>query len=131
MSICPAAYFRSPELMAFAGLRIVAYSLRYGNGPASSFGYVLYGLISGAMLGRYKAGNAFGRLAIELAQQSGSRTQLCKIMMIYAGFVCFWREPLQVAVSIVERALELALDVGDVQYANYSILQVRHRQSSA
>ena len=124
MSICPAAYFRSPELMAFAGLRIVAYSLRYGNGPASSFGYVLYGLISGAMLGRYKAGNAFGRLAIELAQQSGSRTQLCKIMMIYAGFVCFWREPLQVAVSIVERALELALDVGDVQYANYSILQV-------
>ena len=124
MSICPAAYFRNPDLMALAALRIVKSSLRYGNASASSFGYVLYGLVRGALLGDYKGGHEFGHLAVELAEHHGTLIQRCKIVMIFAGFIAFWREPIDASVNLLRNSLKQALDSGDVQYANYSILQI-------
>jgi hypothetical protein len=123
MSICPAAYFHNPDLMALAALRIVGLSLRHGNAGASSFGYVLYGLIRGALFGDYKGGHEFGRLAIDLAERSGNIVQRCKIVLIFAGFINFWREPIETSIELLRSSLRLALDCGDVQYANYSILQ--------
>ena len=123
MSICPAAYFHNPDLMALAALRIVGLSLRHGNASASSFGYVLYGLIRGALFGDYKGGHEFGRLAIDLAERSGNIVQRCKIVLIFAGFINFWREPIETSIELLRSSLRLALDCGDVQYANYSILQ--------
>ena len=123
MSICPAAYFHNPDLMALAALRIVGLSLRHGNAGASSFGYVLYALIRGALFGDYKGGHEFGRLAIDLAERSGDIVQRCKIVLIFAGFINFWREPIETSIELLRSSLRLALDCGDVQYANYSILQ--------
>jgi len=123
MSICPAAYFLNPDLMALAALRIVALSLRHGNANASSFGYVLYALIRGALFGDYKGGHEFGRLAIDLAERSGNIVQRCKIVLIFAGFINFWREPIETSIELLRSSLRLALDCGDIQYANYSILQ--------
>ena len=123
MSICPAAYFHNPDLMALAALRIVGLSLRHGNASASSFGYVLYALIRGALFGDYKGGHEFGRLAIDLAERSGDIVQRCKIVLIFAGFINFWREPIETSIELLRSSLRLALDCGDVQYANYSILQ--------
>jgi len=123
MSICPAAYFLNPDLMALAALRIVGLSLRHGNANASSFGYVLYALIRGALFGDYKGGHEFGRLAIDLAERSGNIVQRCKIVLIFAGFINFWREPIETSIELLRSSLRLALDCGDIQYANYSILQ--------
>ncbi len=123
MSICPAAYFHNPDLMALAALRIVGLSLRHGNAGASSFGYVLYALIRGALFGDYKGGHEFGRLAIDLAERRGDIVQRCKIVLIFAGFINFWREPIETSIELLRSSLRLALDCGDVQYANYSILQ--------
>jgi predicted ATPase/class 3 adenylate cyclase len=124
MSICPAAYFRNPDLMSLAALRIMSISLRRGNASASSFGYVLYGLVRGGLFADYKGGHEFGRLAVELALRDDSVTQRCKIMLIFAGFINFWREPVDTSVEMLRTSLQLALDSGDVQYANYSILQI-------
>jgi predicted ATPase/class 3 adenylate cyclase len=124
MSICPAAYFRNPDLMVFAALRIVSISLRYGNAPASSFGYVLYGLARGALFGDYRGGHEFGRLAVELAKLDADPAQQCKILTIFAGWLNFWREPIDDSVRILTSSFKLALEAGDVQYAHYSALQI-------
>jgi predicted ATPase/class 3 adenylate cyclase len=124
MSICPAAYFRNPDLMVFAALRIVSISLRHGNAPASSFGYVLYGLARGALFGDYKGGHEFGRLSVELAKLDADPTQQCKILTIFAGWLNFWREPIDDSVDLLASSLKLALEAGDVQYAHYSVLQI-------
>ncbi len=124
MSICPAAYFRNPDLMSLAALRIMGISLSHGNASASSFGYVLYGLVRGAQFADYKGGHEFGRLAVELANRDDSVIQRCKIIMIFAGFINFWRRPIDTSVEMLRTSLKLALDSGDVQYAHYSILQI-------
>jgi len=124
MSICPAAYFRNPDLMMLAALRIVNISLRHGNAPASSFGYALYGLARGALFGDYKGGHEFGRLAVELSKLDADPTQQCKIITIFAGWLHFWREPIDDSVDLLASSLKLALEAGDVQYAHYSVLQI-------
>jgi class 3 adenylate cyclase/tetratricopeptide (TPR) repeat protein len=124
MAICPAAYFRNPDLMCLAALRIVRMSLESGQTSASPFGYVLYGLVRGALFGDYKTGYEFGRLAVELADREGILAQRCKILMIFAGFVGFWRHPVEESVRLLRTSLQLALNCGDLQYANYSVLQI-------
>jgi predicted ATPase/class 3 adenylate cyclase len=124
MSICPAAYFRNPDLMSLAALRIMQLSLQFGTANASSFGCVLYGLVRGGVFGDYKGGCEFGRLAVDLAMRDGSPTQRGKIMMIHAGFVRFWREPIDGSIEMLRASLRIALDAGDVQYAHYSMLQI-------
>jgi len=124
MSICPAAYFRNPDLMVFAALRIVSISLRHGNSRASSFGYVLYGLARGALFGDYKGGHEFGRLAVELAKSDADPSQQCKIITIFSGWLNFWREPVDESVNLLRSSLKLALEAGDIQYAHYAVLQI-------
>jgi predicted ATPase/class 3 adenylate cyclase len=124
MSICPAAYFRNPDLMVFAALRIVSISLRHGNSRASSFGYVLYGLARGALFGDYKGGHEFGRLAVELAKSDADTSQQGKILTIFSGWLNFWREPIDESVKLLRVSLKLALDAGDIQYAHYAVLQI-------
>jgi predicted ATPase/class 3 adenylate cyclase len=124
MSLLPAAYFLSPDLLMLTGLKIVALSLRYGNTPASSTGYVLYGLGIGAALGQYRTGHDFGRLAVELAARHDDITARCKTLVIFGGFVNFWRRPIDSSVKILSDAYSVALQAGDFQYANYAILQI-------
>ncbi|WP_212499805.1 AAA family ATPase [Bradyrhizobium lablabi] len=123
MSICPAAYFRNPDLMVFAALRIMNLSLRHGNSRASSFGYVLYGLARGALFGDYKGGHEFGRLAVQLATSDADPSQQCKIITIFSGWLNFWREPVDDSVRLLRSSLKLALEAGDIQYAHYAVLQ--------
>ena len=110
--------------MSLAALQIMSISLKFGNASASSFGYVLYGLVRGGLFADYKGGHEFGRLAVELALRNDSASQRCKIMLIFAGFINFWREPVDTSVEMLRTSLKLALDSGDVQYGNYSILQI-------
>jgi predicted ATPase/class 3 adenylate cyclase len=124
MSICPAAYFRNPDLMVFAALRIVSLSLRHGNSRASSFGYVLYGLARGALFGDYKGGHEFGRLAVELAKSDADPSQRCKIITIFSGWLNFWREPIDESINLLRSSLKIALEAGDIQYAHYAVLQI-------
>lgn len=124
MSICPAAYFRNPDLMMLAALRIVGLSLQYGNAPASPFGYALYGLARGALFSDFKGGHEFGRLAVELSTLDADPTQQCKILTLFAGWLNFWREPIDSSVDLLTSSLKKALEAGDIQYAHYSALQI-------
>jgi predicted ATPase/class 3 adenylate cyclase len=124
MSICPAAYFQNPDLMSLAALRIMRISLKHGNAAPSAFGYVLYGLVTGAVFNNYRLGHEFGQLAVRLAREEPDVVLRSKILMIFAGFVNFWRAPFESSVAMLREAYRIAFDSGDVQYANYAILQI-------
>src|SRR5262249_43004584 len=124
MSLLPAAYFLSPDLLMLTGLKIVALSLRAGNAPASPAGYVLYGLGIGAALGQYRTGPAFGQLAADLADLHNDISVRCKTLVIFGGFVNFWCRSIDSSVAILSEAYAVAVQAGDFQYANYAILQI-------
>jgi class 3 adenylate cyclase len=122
VALFPTAYFLSPHLLMFLGLKIVNYSLRHGISHLSATGFVLYGLFLGAALGKFRSGYDFGQFAVELAERGGSPAILCKVLVIFALFIKYWRDPLDESFPLIERARILALQAGDHQYANYAII---------
>jgi predicted ATPase/class 3 adenylate cyclase len=122
VALFPTAYFLSPDLLMFSSLKVVNYSLRYGISHLSAGGFVLYGLVMAAVLGKVQRGYEFGRLALELAERGQDRAVLCKVLIIFALFIKYWRDPLDESFPLIERARILALQSGDHQYANYAII---------
>jgi histidine kinase len=121
MSICPAAYFTNPNLMTLAALRIVDMTLRHGTAPPSPYGYILYALVLGAVLGDYERGHAFGRLADEMSARDDDVLLRCKVLFIFVGLVNFWRRPIETSIEGTFDAFKASLDAGDIQYATYSM----------
>lgn len=122
VALFPTAYFLSPDLLMFTGLKVVNYSLRHGLSSLSASGFVLYGLGLGAAFNKYESGYEFGRLAVELAERDQDSTVLCKVLVIFSQFIKFWRDPLDTSLPLIDRARKLALQVGDHQYVNYAII---------
>jgi predicted ATPase/class 3 adenylate cyclase len=122
VSLFPTAYFLSPNLLMFTGLKVVNYSLREGISPLAATGFVVYGLGFGAALDRYKAGYEFGKFAVELAERGQDDAVRCKVLVIFAQFIKFWCDPIDDGFALIEQARRLALRVGDHQYVNYTII---------
>ncbi len=98
------------------------YSLRHGISHLSASGFVLYGLCLGAVFGNFRAGYGFGRLAVDLAESERHPAVLCKVLVIFALFIKYWRDPIADSLPMIERARTLALQAEDHQYVNYAII---------
>jgi len=122
VALFPTAYFLSPKLLMFTGMKVVNYSLREGISSLAATGFVIYGLGLGAALDQHKAGYEFGKFAVELAEQGQDGTVICKVLVIFAQFIKLWRDPIDESFALIERARRLALQVGDHQYVNYAII---------
>ena len=122
VALFPTAYFLGPNLLMFSALKVVNYSLRHGISHLSASGFVLYGLVLAARLGKIKLGYEFGQLAVELAERAHDPAVTCKVLVIFSEFIKYWRDPLDQSLPLIERARVLALQAGDHQYVNYSII---------
>jgi predicted ATPase/class 3 adenylate cyclase len=122
VALFPTAYFLSPNLLMFTGLKVVNYSLREGISPLAATGFVLYALGLGAALDRHKAGYEFGKFAVELAERGQDDAVRCKVLVIFSQFIKFWCDPIDDGFALIEQARRLALRVGDHQYVNYTII---------
>lgn len=124
IDIIPTAYLFDKDLFVFTTLKAVNYSLRYGNAPVSAVSFVAYGLILGGGLDDIKRGYEFGRMAVELAERSKDASIICKVVWIFAAMILSWRDPIDESFPLFERARRLALDVGEHQYAAYTIISI-------
>lgn len=122
VALFPTAYFLSPDLLLFTGLKVVNFSLRFGISPLSAGGFVLYGLGLGAAMDQHERGYQFGRFAVDLAEKGNDPSILCKVIVIFAQFIKFWRDPIDESFALIDRARTMALEVGDHQYVDYAII---------
>lgn len=116
--LLPVGYFTDPTLLLFCGLRIANLSIRHGNAPTSASGYVIVGLAL-VTFDRFEAGHSWGQVAVDLARNEADQAILAKTLVIFAGFVNFWRQPFASSVEMIEEALAASLNAGDHQYASY------------
>ena len=121
VSICPAAYFSNQDLMTLCALKIVNMTLKYGTAPPSSYGYILYALVTGAVLGDYERGHAFGRLADTMSARDDDVLLRCKVFFIFTGLVDYWRRPIEQSLARLHEVYKVALEAGDIQYATYTL----------
>ena len=120
-SMGPSAYFTNQNLRNLIVFKMLNYSLKYGNSFSSPLGYMIFGMIQGSVLGNYKAGERFSRMALRLEKEQFNHPAVSgKILAIYGVLVAIWRLPLREVRSVLNRALKKCLQSGDLIYSSYS-----------
>ncbi len=119
-AVFAAAGATNPELVPVVAMRMINFSLKYGNCPETSVGYGLYGLILCAGMGDIKSGYQFGQLAVKLIDKFDFKQLKPKVYLLFWASIAHWKQP---AKSIVEPSLEIikaSTEVGDLEYSAYA-----------
>ncbi len=116
-----AAGATKPELLPLLAMRMIGFSLKYGNCPQTSIGYTIYGVISIAGIGNINSGYKFGDLAIKLIDRFDFKQLKPSIYLLFYATIFQWKKS---AKSVIEKFLEInkiSLEVGDIEYSCYAI----------
>ncbi|QRK12455.1 hypothetical protein JQX13_21975 [Archangium violaceum] len=73
------AYFTSQNLLILHLCRMVTLSLLHGNTEASAHGHGWYGMVLGERFKKYREGQAFGELALEVVERHNFSTSRGKV----------------------------------------------------
>ena len=123
LAIGPAVANANPALYPLVVFKLVNLSIRYGNSSLSAYGYCMYGMLLSAMLGDIDSGYQFGQLALKLLQRFEAREFKAKVNFLFNTFIRPWKEHLKVALEPSIETFQYGLEIGDIEYACYSISQ--------
>ena len=122
VALFPTAYFTSPDLFMFNGLKIVSYSLRHGISPISAVGFANLGFVLAHALKDLKGGYEFGLFALELAERTEDASIVCPVLYGITAMIKPWRDPIDEVFALFDRVRRIALEGGENHYANYCIV---------
>lgn len=120
-SVTSAAFIGAPNLYALIVFTIINLSVKYGNTGLTAYAYATYGLILCGIVGDIDSGYRFGSLALALAKQSEGRQFRAKIHYVFNGFIRHWKEPLRATLEPLLQTYQVALEVGDLEFAAYAL----------
>jgi len=121
MSVGSAAYFTDPLFFRFLVLKVVKFSLKYGNAPESPIFYTVYGMILCGVGEYIPVGHRFGKLALTLVQQTGTHVLRARTTLMVYAFVHHWKAHICETLDPLNKAYETGLETGDLEYASFSM----------
>ena len=128
MKITVPAYFSNLEshrkLLFLITLKLLALTLRHGNSKYSSFAYVAYGAILGAVRGDYREGHELGRLGITLNNKYNDLELKAKIYHLFGSMIGFWNQPFHECIEYFTTAFQTGMAMGDFLFTSFSILNI-------
>ncbi|NMF58577.1 ATP-binding protein [Pseudanabaena yagii] len=116
-----AAQSSVPEILPFMTFIGISIYLRYGNIPKSSMAYTIYAFLLCEKLGKIDQGYAIGKAAIALCHQHASKKALAPTLFLWTRFIAYRKESLQNSLPLLMEAYQVSLEVGDTEYAAYSL----------
>ncbi|WP_103669074.1 ATP-binding sensor histidine kinase [Pseudanabaena sp. BC1403] len=111
-----------PDLLPILSSTMVSLSLRFGNAPASSVGYVIHGMVLCSFCGEVKAGYSFGRLALNLLEKYNLSNFKSIIPTIFGSFIQHQQESLLATLPTLKKGYEIGMEIGDFLHAGYSVV---------
>ncbi len=120
-AIGAAAQSGIPEILPFITFNGISMYLRYGNIPKSSMAYTIYAFLLCEKLGQVDNGYAIGKAAIALCHQLNSKAALAPTLFLWNRFIAYRKESLSNTLPILLEAYQVSLEVGDIEYAAYSL----------
>ncbi|MBN3941891.1 ATP-binding sensor histidine kinase [Nostoc sp. NMS9] len=109
-----------PDLLPLIAYTLVNLSIQFGNSAFSAFGYTFYGLVLCGSPTDIERGYRFGQLGLKLLERFNDRKLHAKVANIFDVFVRHWREPARKTLAPLREAIQVGLEVGDVEYACYN-----------
>ncbi len=116
-ALAPPAY-AVPAIMPWVITRMVNLCLEHGNGPLAPLAFAFQALLCCGS-GQPEQGRAYGRLALELERRRPDRSLYAPVIHLYVNFVHHWTEPVDDGLEVGLRAVNLALQHGQFDYAGW------------
>jgi len=121
ISIFPSTFVGKPELFPIVVCECVKTSLKYGLIPLSSFAFANFGLLLSAF-GYVEKGYFFGEIAEKLINQFDNKIYKTKVLNNTRIFHHL-TTPVQETFDKLRVAYQNGLEVGDIEYYGYVVLQ--------
>ncbi|BAY12352.1 trifunctional serine/threonine-protein kinase/ATP-binding protein/sensor histidine kinase [Calothrix sp. NIES-2098] len=119
ISMISAAYFANPALLPSIIFTMIHLSVKYGNSSASTYGYVLYGLLLCGMLSEINAGYRYGEVALILLDKLNAKELKCRLFLVWNANIKFWKQHLRKTIDPLVEGVQSGLENGDIEYVGY------------
>jgi PAS domain S-box-containing protein len=103
-----------PQLHPFLILKMVNFSLKYGNNSLSSCSYAAYGLVLCGIAEDIDAGYQFGKLSLSLLSRSEPRCFESQTIYIFNTFIRHWKEHTQESLKSFIEVHQVGSETGDM-----------------
>ena len=114
-AVAKAAYQVRPELCVAVTTKILNVCLRQGNTPDCAIAYMVFGAIfHGGVLGNYRFGYDFGRLALALVDRYHNDQQKAEVNFVVGYFGTSWLRPATEAEALWKTAYDAGIETGDL-----------------
>lgn len=113
------SYFTDPATFGVLLRNLVRLSLEQGNSQHAPYGYVFHGMML-AEAGDLVLGHQVGVAAIEMAEAEGNQPALARVLHTFANHLNHWVQPIRTDQHLFERAIRVALEAGELQFAAYA-----------
>jgi class 3 adenylate cyclase len=114
--ISSTAYVVDPNLFALLVLKEAELSARYGNAAATPFAFALYGTIHCGVLGDFRRGYRFGKMALQLQEKLEEVEHYSRTAFTSAATSQHYVEPLRDTFEPLLTAYKRALENGDLEF---------------
>jgi PAS domain S-box-containing protein len=118
-AILSPALFTERKIYDLAVLRMANLSLEHGHCDGSPLAFAQLSLAVGPHFGHYRDGFRFGHLGAALVEREDLARFRGKVYCVVGYHVLPWTRPIQAASTMVQRALELAEETGDLLFVAY------------
>ena len=115
--VMSAAYRARPDIFAMTVFQSVMLSVRRGNSPLATQGYLGYGIILCGVTGDVATGYKFGELALTLLDRFDARSLRPRTLFLFNGFIAHWRNHYRDTFGPLREAYQLGLEGGDFDFA--------------
>ncbi|MBC7499832.1 MAG: diguanylate cyclase [Herminiimonas sp.] len=120
---CAAAYYAMPRyvpILLFTGIQL---ALRYGNSPANTSTYSLYGVVLIGRPDKIEEGLQYGDVALKLLERAEMSLFKCRAMWIVHGLVRPWKFPLCDTLEALHQGYLGGRELGELEFAaNHAML---------
>jgi len=116
------AYIASPNLFPLIVFSMVELSLKHGNSSQSPFGWMIWGVLLNAAVGKVDEGDAMGSMSMQLMERLGASELKAKLAVSWAVVLDHWKRPLRRSLGTLEAGHVAGLESGDVEYACHNAM---------
>jgi predicted ATPase/signal transduction histidine kinase/DNA-binding NarL/FixJ family response regulator len=119
--LLPITYSYNPLLFSILILRLIDLSLKYGNGPISSWAYIAFGIILWRSSYDIDIIYEFGKTGLDLGHKFNIKDHLVKVYFSFNYFIRFWKNHLNETLIPLRENYILGLESGDLVQASFSL----------
>ncbi|MHB9037562.1 MAG: AAA family ATPase [Armatimonadota bacterium] len=124
MNMCPCVYIGMPKVFFLLPLKMVSYSLIYGNTEESCYGYSVYGFMLISAFDDCKSAYEFSQMAIQLNQRFDDRKLRGTLFHLHGDHFNYWTNHISTDFPWLEKGFSACLEVGDLMYSSYIAFEI-------